>query len=180
MASAKWRLFCLGLNVLKSECVFLSMVHTSLEKSWNLNLVLKSHWIWCWPGKMAFCLEKSLKISASHWKISIWRSWIFFVYCCLLTTIFKWVLVATRKLTTILHAFHMCFIHKLVIIKHMYDVAPIEAGYIWVHFITFFQDNSCLKRSLKGHGKVIKFHLHISVWTIFCKIIWIYPYLSHL
>ena len=44
------------------------MVCTGLEKSWNLTLDLKSHWILCWPGKMAFCLEKSLKISGSHWK----------------------------------------------------------------------------------------------------------------
>ena len=53
---------------------------TSLEKSWNLNHALKSHWIWWWSGKMAFYhhgaliivttfyLEKSLKIMKSHWK----------------------------------------------------------------------------------------------------------------
>ena len=45
-----------------------SMVRTGLEKSWNLTLDWKSHWILCWPGKMAFCLEKSLKIRGSHWK----------------------------------------------------------------------------------------------------------------
>ena len=45
-------------------------VPTGLEKSWNLTLDLKSHWILCWPGKMAFCLEKSLKINGSHWKMS--------------------------------------------------------------------------------------------------------------
>ena len=42
------------------------MVCTGLEKSWNLTLDLKSHGILCWPGKLAFCLEKSLKISGSH------------------------------------------------------------------------------------------------------------------
>ena len=46
------------------------MVRTGLEKSWNLTLDLKSHWILCSHGKMEFCLEKSLKISGSHWKIS--------------------------------------------------------------------------------------------------------------
>ena len=59
------------------------MVRTGLEKSWNLTLDLKSHGILCWPGKMTFCLEKSLKISGSHWKIScamlnlilIWKHW---------------------------------------------------------------------------------------------------------
>ena len=61
------------------KCVACNMVHTSLEKSWNFDLALKSHGIWYWPGKMTFCLEKSWKISESHWKISIWRSWIFFM-----------------------------------------------------------------------------------------------------
>ena len=59
------------------------MVHTGLEKSWNLTLDLKSHGILCWPGKMAFCLEKSLKISGCHWQISCaklnliwtWKHW---------------------------------------------------------------------------------------------------------
>ena len=61
-------------------------VRTGLEKSWNLTLDLKSHGILCWPGKMAFCLEKSLKISGSHWKISCamvnliwtWKHWLFY------------------------------------------------------------------------------------------------------
>ena len=56
------------------------MVPTGLEKSWNLTLDLKSHGILCWPGKMAFCVEKSLKISGSHWKIS----------CALLNFIWTW------------------------------------------------------------------------------------------
>ena len=49
-----------------SVLVVACMVRTGLEKSWNLTLDLKSHGILCWPGKMAFCLEKSLKISGSH------------------------------------------------------------------------------------------------------------------
>ena len=56
------------------------MVCTGLEKSWNLTLDLKSHGILCWPGKLAFCLEKSLKISGSHWKIS----------CAMLNLIWTW------------------------------------------------------------------------------------------
>ena len=31
-------------------------------------------------------------------------------------------------LANIFHAFHMCFIHKVIIIKHMYDVAPEKLG----------------------------------------------------
>ena len=58
----------------------LFMVRTGLEKSWNLTLDLKSHGILCWPGKMAFCLEKSLKTSGSHWKIS----------CAMLNLIWTW------------------------------------------------------------------------------------------
>ena len=57
------------------------MVRTGLEKSWNLTLDLKSHWILSSPGKMEFCLEKSLKISGSHWKIS----------CAMLNLIWTWI-----------------------------------------------------------------------------------------
>ena len=41
-----------------------------LEKSLNLMLAREN----------CFCLEKSLKISDSHWKINILRSWIFFIF----------------------------------------------------------------------------------------------------
>ena len=57
------------------------MVRTGLEKSWNLTLDLKSHWISSSPGKMEFCLEKSLKISGGHWKIS----------CVMLNLIWTWI-----------------------------------------------------------------------------------------
>ena len=40
--------------------------------------------------------------------------------------IFKW--VAMRILTNIFHALHMCLIHKLVIVKRVYDVAPEKLG----------------------------------------------------
>ena len=62
------------------EVCNIHMVRTGLEKSWNLTLDWKSHWILCWPGKMAFCLEKSLKIRGSHWKIS----------CTMLKLIWTW------------------------------------------------------------------------------------------
>ena len=63
-----------------THAVTFNMVRTGLEKSWNLTLDLKSHWILCSPGKMEFCLEKSLKISGSHWKIS----------CAMLNFIWTW------------------------------------------------------------------------------------------
>ena len=49
-------------------------------QAWKVNLALKSHWIWCWSGKITFCLEKLLTISWSHWKISVSRSWIVFIF----------------------------------------------------------------------------------------------------
>ena len=63
------RWYCLSVG--RYKMVLSDMVRTGLEKSWNLTLDLKSHWILCSPGKMEFCLEKSLKISGSHWKISM-------------------------------------------------------------------------------------------------------------
>ena len=56
---------------------------------------LKSHGILCWPGKMAFCLEKSLKISGSHWKIT----------CALLNLIWTWKhwLMYDKSVTLSLH-----------------------------------------------------------------------------
>ena len=36
-------------NQLSNPVQLFSMV--LLEKSWNLRLAFKSHWIWCWPGK---------------------------------------------------------------------------------------------------------------------------------
>ena len=47
------------------------MVGTGLEKSWNLTLDWKSHWILCCPGKMAFWLGKSLKIFMYHVKVNL-------------------------------------------------------------------------------------------------------------
>ena len=77
------------------------MVRTGLEKSWNLTLDLKSHGILCWPGKMAFCLEKSLKISGSHWKISCaminliwtWKHWWLYDKKCHFVIKFETILV---------------------------------------------------------------------------------------
>ena len=71
--------FCTPRNFICTPWVA-TMVLTGLEKSWNLTLDLKSHGILCWPGKMAFCLEKSLKTSGSHWKIS----------CAMLNLIWTW------------------------------------------------------------------------------------------
>ena len=70
---------CPEIWVNKNPCVII-MVRTGLEKSWNLTLDLKSHGILYWPGKMAFCLEKSLKISGGHWKIA----------CAMLNLIWTW------------------------------------------------------------------------------------------
>ena len=67
-------------------------------------------------------------------------------------------------------AFHMCFINELVIVKHKYDITPEQlgkSGYISLFFI--FNNTPycyCLKKCLEGHGKVIKFYLQISVWTM--------------
>ena len=77
------------------------MVPTGLEKSWNLTLDLKSHGILCWPGKMAFCLEKSLKISGSHWKIACamlkfiwtWKHWWLYDKKCHFVITFETILV---------------------------------------------------------------------------------------
>ena len=77
------------------------MVHTGLEKSWNLTLDLKSHGILCRPGKMAFCLEKSLKISGSNWKIPCamlnliwtWMHWLLYDKKCHFVITFETILV---------------------------------------------------------------------------------------
>ena len=68
----------LNSHMMMKWCIY--MVRTGLEKSWNLTLDWKSHWISCWPGKMAFCLEKSLKIRGSPWKI----------LCAMLKIIWTW------------------------------------------------------------------------------------------
>ena len=74
--------------------------------------------------------------------------------------------VAIRILANILHASPVCFINKLVIVKRMNDVAPKKLSKPGCISLLLFQDDSCFnrsKRSLKGHGKVIKFHEQISV-----------------
>ena len=77
------------------------MVRTGLEKSWNLTLDLKSHGILYWPGKMAFCLEKSLKISGGHWKMACamlnliwtWKHWWLYDKKCNFVITFETILV---------------------------------------------------------------------------------------
>ena len=70
------------------------MVHTSLEKSWNFNLALKSPGISCWPGKMTFCVEKSLKINEKY-KFEEVGYFSYMITMRLLTPILKY--VAIRK-----------------------------------------------------------------------------------
>ena len=124
-------------------CLMNDMVHTSLEKSWNFKLTLKSHGIWCWPGKMPFCLEKSLKISGCHWKIPILRSLIFFIYeyHVFRQGSLSGYSVAISLSANILHAFQAS-IYVLFINCHSKMCiyiwpSPKEAVPIWVHFVPF-------------------------------------------
>ena len=98
-------------------------------KSFNLILVWNNGIL---PGKVIENQWNSLqninlkKLDMFSKKLDIFS---YMVIMCLLTMTFKWVPVATRKLTNILHSFLMCFIRKLIIlIKHMYDVAPQKLG----------------------------------------------------
>ena len=94
------------------------MVRTGLEKSWNLTLDLKSHGILYWPGKMAFCLEKSLKICGGHWKIACamlnliwtWKHWWLYDKKCNFVITFETILVNGETMLADLHSRATCYI----------------------------------------------------------------------
>ena len=61
--------------------------------------------------------------------------------------------VAIRILANILNASLVCFIHKLVIIKRMNDVAPKKLDQPGCISLLLFNDDSCFK---KGARKVME------------------------
>ena len=99
---------------------------------------MKSHGILSLPWKVIE-FDVGLEKCYFAWK-SLWKSlkviekyqfetakyFSYLIVMFFLSTILKW--VAIKMLSNIFHAFHMCFIHKLVIVKHVYDVAPEKLG----------------------------------------------------
>ena len=129
------------------------MVRTGLEKSWNLTLDLKSHGILCWPGKMAFCLEKSLKISGSHWKIACamlkfiwtWKHWCLYDKKCHFVITFETILVKPYLQTCIAEllgyivadTWTTCYIVAVYPCQAAYagKVSMIKAPCIWLSLV---------------------------------------------
>ena len=136
-----------GLAPYWSYFLIICMVHTSLEKSWNLNLTVK-------VIEFDVDLEKWLFAWKSHWKsvkvikkISLKKKQfedveyfsdkyhVFFLFIVIL----EW--VAIRILENIFMP-SMCLIHKLVRVKQAFNVAPEKLGKSGYFALHFFYDKS--------------------------------------
>ena len=61
--------------------------------------------------------------------------------------------------------------HSKTYVWHLPQRSWVNLGAFWFLFYQVNSCHCCLKSSLKGHGKVIKFHSQISVWTMIISVI---------